>query len=303
MLRKEHLLIYHRCKYCTITFFLNLVILKNGYLLFYVCRELNYNEISWTIEDTNGTFTELSQVTKLGLAANRIKSVARKAFTGMQGLKILDLQNNAIATIQDGAFSELSALQELRLNSSSLLCDCQLKWLPPWLDANGALAATVDLKCGHPEPLVGSVVQNVSIHNFTCGKLTSLTVLSSNVELTVSFLKDDFPKPFITEEPMTKVALKEENVTLTCKAESTSAASPMNAIWKKDNLVFRGSQVVTFARSPDGRTNLMTSELLLQNITDEDAGRYQCIVSNDFGSTYSSRAKITVHGNSLRNMF
>ncbi|XP_057370279.1 leucine-rich repeats and immunoglobulin-like domains protein 3 [Daphnia carinata] len=236
--------------------------------------ELNNNEISWTIEDTNGTFTELSQVTKLGLAANRIKSVARKAFAGMQGLKILDLQDNAIATIQDGAFSELSALEELRLNSSSLLCDCQLKWLPPWLDANGALAATVDLKCGHPEPLVGSVVQNVSIHNFTC---------------------DDFPKPFITEEPITKVALKEENVTLTCKAESTSAASPMNAIWKKDNLVFRGSQVVTFARSPDGRTNLMTSVLLLQNITDEDAGRYQCIVSNDFGSTYSSRAKITVH--------
>ncbi len=70
----------------------------------------------------------------------------------------------------------------------------------------------------------------------------------------------------------------------------------MSAIWKKDNLVYKGSQVVTLARSPDGRTNLMTSELLLQNISDEDAGRYQCVVSNDFGSTYSSRAKITVHG-------
>lgn len=108
-------------------------------------------------------------------------------------------------------------------------------------------------------------------------------------------ISDDFPKPFITEEPVTKVALKEENVTLTCKAEST-AASPMSAVWKKDNLVYKGSQVVTLARSPDGRTNLMTSELLLQNITDDDAGRYQCVVSNDFGSTYSSRAKITVHG-------
>ena len=109
-------------------------------------------------------------------------------------------------------------------------------------------------------------------------------------------ITDDFPKPFITEEPITKVALKEENVTLTCKAEST-AASPMSAVWKKDNLIYKGSQAVTLARSPDGRTNLMTSELLLQNITDEDAGRYQCVVSNDFGSTYSSRAKITVHGN------
>lgn len=71
----------------------------------------------------------------------------------------------------------------------------------------------------------------------------------------------------------------------------------MNAVWKKDNVVYKGPQAVTFIRSPDGRMSYMTSELLLQNITDEDAGRYQCIVSNDFGSTYSSRAKITVHGN------
>lgn len=119
------------------------------------------------------------------------------------------------------------------------------------------------------------------------------TILKSNPSLCSV---DDFPKPYITEEPTTKVALKEENVTLTCKAEST-AVSPMTTVWKKDNLVYKGSQTVTFARSPDGRTSLMTSELLLQNITDEDAGRYQCVVSNDFGSTYSSRAKITVHGN------
>ena len=106
---------------------------------------------------------------KLGLAANRIKSIARKAFAGMQGLKILDLQDNAIATIQDGVFSELPSLQELRVNSSSLLCDCQLKWLPAWLDVNSGLASTVDLKCGHPETLVGLVVQHVPVNNFTYG--------------------------------------------------------------------------------------------------------------------------------------
>ena len=139
------------------------------YVHFSPFSELNHNEISWTIEDTNGTFTELSQVTKLGLAANRIKSVARKAFAGMQGLKVLDLNDNAIATIQDGAFSELPSLEELRLNSSSLLCDCQLKWLPTWMDASSELAATADLKCGHPEALVGLVVQRVPTDNFTCG--------------------------------------------------------------------------------------------------------------------------------------
>ena len=90
----------------------------------------------------------------------------------MQSLKILDLQDNAIATIQEGAFSELPALEELRLNSSSLLCDCQLKWMPAWLDANLELAPSVDLKCGHPETLNGLPVHKVSALNFTCGNLT-----------------------------------------------------------------------------------------------------------------------------------
>ena len=133
-------------------------------------RELNNNEISWTIEDTNGTFTELTQVTKLGLAANRIKSIARKAFAGMGSLKILDLHDNAIATIQENAFSELPSLEELRLNSSSLLCDCQLKWLPLWLQTSGLASSDhVAFQCGHPESLVGQLVLDVSPDNFTCG--------------------------------------------------------------------------------------------------------------------------------------
>ena len=133
-------------------------------------RELNHNEISWTIEDTNGTFTELNHVTKLGLAANRIKSVARKAFAGMEGLKILDLQDNAIATIQENAFTELKSLEQLRLNSSSLLCDCQLKWLPAWLHQTGLASSNdVSVKCGHPESLVGTPVHQVPAGNFTCG--------------------------------------------------------------------------------------------------------------------------------------
>lgn len=134
---------------------------------------MNHNEISWTIEDTNGTFTELNHVTQLGLAANRIKSVARMAFAGMKGLKILDLTDNAIATIQDNAFSELTSLEKLKINSSSLLCDCQLKWLPAWLQqSRQASSVDVSVKCGHPVPLIGVPVHRVPADNFTCGTST-----------------------------------------------------------------------------------------------------------------------------------
>ena len=84
----------------------------------------------------------------------------------MQGLKVLDLQDNAIATIQSGAFSKLPSLEMLRLNSSRFLCDCQLKWLPSCVESNSELAGTVDLNCGHPdipEALFGLTAQQMPV--------------------------------------------------------------------------------------------------------------------------------------------
>ena len=49
------------------------------------------------------------------------------------------------------------------------------------------------------------------------------------------------------------------------------------------------------AHSFDGKGREITSELRLSNLEYDDAGRYQCIVSNRFGATYSDRANITVY--------
>jgi hypothetical protein len=39
-----------------------------------------------------------------------------------------------------------------------------------------------------------------------------------------------------------------------------------------------------------------TSRLLLKNIQEKDVGNFQCIITNKFGSAYSSKANITIHG-------
>ena len=49
------------------------------------------------------------------------------------------------------------------------------------------------------------------------------------------------------------------------------------------------------AHSFDGKGREVTSELHLHNMTYEDAGKYQCVVKNKFGTTYSERANITVY--------
>lgn len=50
-----------------------------------------------------------------------------------------------------------------------------------------------------------------------------------------------------------------------------------------------------FAKS-DGDIKHYTSHLHLQNVQDNMAGQYQCVVSNEFGSAFSQRAKINVYG-------
>ena len=48
--------------------------------------------------------------------------------------------------------------------------------------------------------------------------------------------------------------------------------------------------------SSDGEIKLYTSKLHLHNVQDNMAGQYQCVVSNEFGSAFSQRAKINVYG-------
>lgn len=47
---------------------------------------------------------------------------------------------------------------------------------------------------------------------------------------------DDFPKPVITLQPMSQIALKDGTLNLTCQAV-TSSDSTLNISWKKDHAV------------------------------------------------------------------
>ncbi|KAF5300389.1 hypothetical protein FQR65_LT01010 [Abscondita terminalis] len=232
--------------------------------------QLNNNHISWAIEDADGVFFSLNNLMKLYLKHNNIKSINMNAFRGLINIDYLDLTHNNITTIQENAFSEMPGLQQLLLNTSALLCDCNLEWFYNWLRPERFLIETI---CWYPEQLRGISLLEVDASNFTC---------------------DDLPKPRLIEEPELEImALKGENISLTCKAMS-SADGPMNFTWKKDNIELINADVNVVATTYDAKNIESTSILNLYKVKNSDAGKYQCIVSNDFGSTYSLKSCISV---------
>ncbi|KAK0144443.1 Leucine-rich repeats and immunoglobulin-like domains protein 3 [Merluccius polli] len=255
--------------------------------------DLQNNEISWTIEDMNGPFSALDKLKKLFLQGNRIRSVTKKSFSGLDTLEHLDLSDNAIMSIQGNAFSQMKKLEELHLNTSSLLCDCQIKWLPSWV-AERAFLPYVNASCAHPQMLKGMSVFAVGQDEFVC---------------------DDFPKPQITVQPDTQSAIKGTNVTFVCSAASSSD-SPMTFAWKKDNEALDDAEIHNQAHlraqggagmGPGGASSTAaataaetevteyTTTLRLRDVDFSSEGRYQCVISNHFGSSYSTKAKLTVN--------
>ncbi|XP_066246896.1 leucine-rich repeats and immunoglobulin-like domains protein 3 [Euwallacea similis] len=231
----------------------------------------NYNRISWTIEDAKGAFVGLGELTKFNLVGNNIKSINSEAFLGLKNVVLINLDKNNITSIHNNTFSKVPNLKKLIINTSSMLCDCNLIWFLEWLNGKNL---NIYASCAYPDWLKGSLITNVSLSNLTC---------------------DEVLKPRLLEEPAGKImALKGESVILNCKARS-STTSNMTFIWKKDNIELPNANVIVKSSiDPDGKSMESISELKLLAVEHSHAGKYQCVISNNYGITYSQQSTIAV---------
>lgn len=106
---------------------------------------------------------------------------------------------------------------------------------------------------------------------------------------------EERPSPYIIQQPETTVALRGDNVSLVCVAATTSDSEFM-VVWKKDNRPLRDATPLNVIGRGLGKTLEFTSVLSLPNVDNDDQGRYQCVFTNEFGSDYTKKAKVTVHG-------
>ncbi|XP_033252505.1 leucine-rich repeats and immunoglobulin-like domains protein 1 [Drosophila miranda] len=257
-------------------------------------EELNLrrNRLTWIIEDQSAVapFKALRKLRRLDLHGNNLKQISGKALSGLNNLELLNLGSNALASIQPNAFEHMLRLQKLIFKSLNFICDCELIWFHQWLQSHFAMQAPqllATVVCGYPEHLLDR-------------QLLTLT----NSELICA----DSPKPKLKREPDNMLAVKGANITLECIASSPTAASlaaadELKIKWRHDNqhiqerpgALHDGASTETQIHH-DQSTNQTSiyGYLRLTNVTYESAGRFQCVVSNAFGTTYAQKFKISI---------
>lgn len=254
-------------------------------------EELNLrrNRLSWIIEDQSAAapFKDLRKLRRLDLHGNNLKQISSKAMSGLNNLETLNLGSNALASIQPNTFEHMIRLNKFVFKSLNFICDCELIWFRNWLQSQFPQHMQ-HVVCGYPEHLLDRQIRTLSDSELVCV---------------------DSPKPKLEQEPPENMlAVNGANITLECIASSPAAASlaaadELKIKWRHDNqhvlerpaALHDGSSTETKIHHDQGTNQTsIYGYLRLTNVSYESAGRYQCVVSNAFGTTYAQKFKISI---------
>ncbi|XP_013106713.2 leucine-rich repeats and immunoglobulin-like domains protein 3 [Stomoxys calcitrans] len=306
--KREHLECLQRLKHLNLGHNKIQYLLENTFDCVKNLEDLNLrrNKLSWIIEDPGAAppFKSLRKLKKLDLYGNNLKQINSKSLSGLSNLEFLNLGGNALASIQSGAFDSMTHLQKLTFKSLNFICDCEIlgfkRWLTKHLQSTGqqqSSSVSSQVVCGYPEHLLDRELLSLQQSELICAET---------------------PKPKLSHEPSNQLAVKGANITMECRATSPRAASfaatdELKIKWRHDNHNVkekdRNSLMITSAagslasytmtetqihNDPSNNQTSIIGFLRLYNVSYELAGKYQCVVSNAFGTTYSQKFKISI---------
>ncbi|OTF75314.1 leucine-rich repeat and immunoglobulin-like domain containing protein [Euroglyphus maynei] len=245
--------------------------------------DISYNQLSWTLEGSNGFFNGLGHLKELRLDNNQIRLIYKHTFSGLPNLSMLNLTANPLSSIQKDSFQWSNNLNRIHLEQIDLLCDCTMKWLHGWLQANHIRRENArKIRCKHPHDLAIRTINSfldIKPEEFKC---------------------QDFLKPYLIEDfnNLTKpiAAIKNQEIRFNCKV-ATGSNDKIIFKWFKDSQLIEHDRAImeNIAQPYSDNVTHYTSILHLINIQDEDQGKYHCMASNSYGSVYSNKFTVNVY--------
>ncbi|CAG5123894.1 unnamed protein product, partial [Candidula unifasciata] len=113
-----------------------------------------------------GVFSGLKSLQLLLLNANKLSCVRQDAFKDLSSLNLLSLYDNEIQALANGTFSPLLKIQTIHLARNPLICDCNLKWLPQYLEKYPV--ETSGVRCLTPRRVKRKKVSQLKPDKFKC---------------------------------------------------------------------------------------------------------------------------------------
>ena len=198
-----------------------------------------------------GAFANLSRLTVLRLHDNAaLRYVAPRFVHGAPALRTLLLHDTALLSLAADLVPETAAPLQLSLHGTPLRCDCVLAWLPAALAA-GTVTLSIPERtmCRTPEPLAGRRLDSV----------------------TAAALGDSCGPTLVPLGRPTERRDIGQRLELECRATGRPAprvrwTTPLHSL----------------------NVSLDGGSLLLQHVTEADAGRYWCVAESSRGSTNTS---------------
>lgn len=215
---------------------------------------LNNNQID-RLED--GLFRNLKFLHRIELKENQIMRIETRAFINLPVLSQIYLDSNQLKVLRRETFEHLERLTSLSLRSNPWNCTCELKPFRDFTFQHNLYTPPTD--CYYPETLRGTLWTDASADAFACR-----------------------PKILFPLRDRATVNAASENVTLTCRIQSTSNTAiawtfNRHALPNYPKRIF----IKNISQTDDNESKeMLTSELTIVNVRASDEGVYTCTTKN-----------------------
>nr|XP_050846243.1 vascular endothelial growth factor receptor 1 isoform X2 [Vespula vulgaris] len=144
------------------------------------------------------------------------------------------------------------------------------------------------------DPRFGYTIDHLSLHDnglFRCSITRNNETYEVNYHLDV-FSKQDLSEPKIIKDTLRHV-VRGQTLRVNCTIDLKERSIPFQFNWRTP---VESQRISTHLHPIKTKLNLMhvTSELIIQNVTEEDEGEYECIIIVN-GGTNSAKMNLTIH--------